>query len=489
MRQICDVSILRGVEEWQMQLECAAALPDQKTLTLDAPDDGNLVPDLADMLYDEYQRNERQSKPASELPRRRSEVKSRQRASRFWDHTPKKRTKMLSSHSNAHVNNEHADEIKSTPETPSEVNGQRRKRHIERCLAGQDVNQTEEVAPYCSRVSSFALPQDVETKEEDVGQDMFVSESSFSPFSPCRQRQHAKAKSPYFADPSNIYPARKPRPLRGTVSGLPIPPLSASSFGLLQEELAMNPFQLMIGVTFLIRTAGHTAIPVFRELITRFPTPEDLAAANPETDIVPLIWNLGLGLVRCAAVQKYARGWVAKPPTKSIRYGVKNYPKDGDGQNVRAGQEFLGEEDEEEERQFQLDDQRDETGSDTRPKPPPGCAWEIGHLTQGRYSIDSWRIFCRDVLLGRAEDWKGHGRDEESFEPEWKRVLPVDKELRACLRWMWMREGWEWDPETGQRTPLREEMRIAVNEGKVEYDDLGRLVILEQRPDLLNLEA
>jgi hypothetical protein len=104
-------------------------------------------------------------------------------------------------------------------------------------------------------------------------------------------------------------------------------------------------------------------------------------------------------------------------------------------------------------------------------------AWEIGHMTQGKYAIDSWRIFCRDELLGRAEDWNGKGREPE-FQPEWMRVKPADKELRACLRWMWMREGWEWDPATGERTVLREEMRRAVNEGRVEYDDTGALRIL-----------
>jgi hypothetical protein len=105
--------------------------------------------------------------------------------------------------------------------------------------------------------------------------------------------------------------------------------------------------------------------------------------------------------------------------------------------------------------------------------------WEIGHLTKGKYALDSWRIFCRDELLGRATDWNGHGREGE-FQPEWMRVRPDDKELRACLRWMWMREGWEWDPRTGERALLREELRCAVNEKRVEYDDAGELRILSE---------
>jgi methyl-CpG-binding domain protein 4 len=53
-------------------------------------------------------------------------------------------------------------------------------------------------------------------------------------------------------------------------------------------------------------------------------------------------------------------------------------------------------------------------------------------------------------MRGLARDWVGAGA-VEGFEPEWKRVVPLDKELRACLRWMWMKEGWIWDAETGVR--------------------------------------
>ncbi|KAF9879147.1 methyl-CpG binding domain-containing protein 4 [Colletotrichum karsti] len=110
-------------------------------------------------------------------------------------------------------------------------------------------------------------------------------------------------------------------------------------------------------------------------------------------------------------------------------------------------------------------------------------AWEMGHFTQGKYALDSWRIFCRDELLGRARDWNGAGA-APNFQPEWMRVRPDDKELRACLRWMWMREGWEWDPATGERTVLREEMRRAVEEKRVTYDEVGGLRILsEPRPE------
>ncbi|KAK0729406.1 DNA glycosylase, partial [Apiosordaria backusii] len=241
------------------------------------------------------------------------------------------------------------------------------------------------------------------------------------------------------------------KPPPGVISSLPIPPLTSPRFGLIQEELAHSPFHLLVAVTFLIKTAGKTAIPVFWDLIKRFPTPEDLAKEDNKKEIIELIKPLGLSEHRYAIIQKYARGFVENPPTREKRYGVKNYPLMGDGKDVTAGEVFGAEE---------LD------------------AWEIGHLTQGAYTLDSWRIFCRDVLLGKAEDWTGKGARGEGFQPEWMRVLPKDKELRACLRWMWMREGWEWDPVTGDREPLREELRKAVDDSRVGYDDNGSLVIL-----------
>ncbi|KAK3310354.1 uncharacterized protein B0T15DRAFT_489039 [Chaetomium strumarium] len=292
------------------------------------------------------------------------------------------------------------------------------------------------------------------------------------------------SRSPFFGTPtptwvkqpaSDTLPTKKktPRPPRGTVSSLPIPPLSADRFGLIQEELADDPFRLLIAVTFLIRTTGKAAIPVFCQLMDRFPTPEALAGAEP-TEIISLIRPLGLSAVRCAAIQKYARVWLEKPPTREVRYGVKNYPRQGDGHHVRVGEEFGPEgRDAGEAAHSNVD-----AVTDTRER-AIGGAWEIGHLTQGPYALDSWRIFCRDVLLGRSDHWTGKG-GKPGFQPEWMRVLPRDKELRACLRWMWMREGWEWDPLTGEREPLREEMRRAVDEGRVGYDNSGNLVILCQ---------
>ena len=299
------------------------------------------------------------------------------------------------------------------------------------------------------------------------------------------------------------------RPARGTVSALPFPALDAPRFGLIQEELAGDPFGLLIAVTFLIRTPGRTAIPAFRALMRRYPTPAALAAvsdAEVETDIVPAIRHLGLASVRAAAILRYARAWVRAPPAPGVRYPVRNYPVrppgdtaatapallDGDGEDQRGGEKDL-----------LFVAPPGEAGS--RTSSSSSSAWEIGHMTQGRYALDSWRIFCRDTLLGRADDWRGNGSgrrrgrrrwregkeetengngdgdgDDPTFQPEWMRVRPEDKELRAYLRWLWMQEGWDWDPRTGERAVLAPALCRAVQEGRVRWDVCGRLEILEE---------
>lgn len=238
------------------------------------------------------------------------------------------------------------------------------------------------------------------------------------------------------------------------MSALPFPTLSAPWFGLVQEKLGHDPFRLMVAIAFLVRTPGRVSVPVFWQLMEKYPTPEALMEGDAE-EIAASIKHLGLSVVRTNQIQKYARIWVENPPSKTVRYGVKNYPKPGDGSDVRAGEKLPPED----------EDSRD-------------SAWEIGHMTQGPYAIDSWRIFCRDVLLERAGDWRGKGREPE-FQPEWMRVLPLDKELRAYLRWMWMCDGWDWDPKTGERQPLSEELRRAVDESRVRWDNTGSLQIIE----------
>ena len=239
------------------------------------------------------------------------------------------------------------------------------------------------------------------------------------------------------------------------MSCIPFPPLSEPYFGLIQEKLAYDPFRLLIAVTFLIRTQGKHAIPAFYELMEKYPTPGSLVAANKD-DIVPLIRHLGLQNQRASTYQMYAKIWLENPPVKGRRYAVRDYPTKAAGKDIKKD-EIL-------------------TDDDAR------VAWEIGHMTQGPYAIDSWRIFCRDVLRGVANGWNGEGA-KEGFQPEWMRVQPEDKELRAYLRWMWLKEGFEWNPFTGEKEVASERLTKAAMEGRIAWDDLGGMRIIDDPND------
>ena len=254
-----------------------------------------------------------------------------------------------------------------------------------------------------------------------------------------KTKKRKSTKSPYFPHP------HKQRP--HFLSCLPFPPLSTPRFGLMQERLAHYPFRLLIATIFLNKTPGARAMPVFFDLMAAYPSPTDLAAARAE-DITAIIQKLGFQNQRARKIVALARVWVERPPEKGKRYAKRDYPRKGDGRGVGAD-EILDD-----------DDER--------------VAWEIGHLPGlGAYAHDSWRMFCRDQLRGLSMGWNGSDSecvskrvdvqtqldmrsaaadDVAAFEPEWKRVLPLDKELRAWMTWMWLKEGWVWNKETGERT-------------------------------------
>jgi len=221
-----------------------------------------------------------------------------------------------------------------------------------------------------------------------------------------KQRQPPKKKSP-----------RKHSDLVSSASR--IPPITAPKFGLIQESLSTNLYALLVATVLWNRTRGTQARPVFNKLIAKYPSPNDLAAAS----FTDLIRPIGLYNSRAARLIAFAKTWVEQPPCKTRRYRKLHYPMKGDGLDV-GKDEVLDE-----------DDER--------------MGWEVAHLPSlGPYAIDSYRIFHRDMLRGLAKDWNGD-QAQLGFEPEWKRVVPLDKELRAFLRWMWLKQGWIWDPETG----------------------------------------
>ncbi|KAG9248347.1 hypothetical protein BJ878DRAFT_532017 [Calycina marina] len=140
--------------------------------------------------------------------------------------------------------------------------------------------------------------------------------------------------------------------------------------------------------------------------------------------MVQIIYHLGLQNQRALAYQTYAQMWTRAPPEKGKRYFVRRYPTKDSGKGMKGD--------------------------------------EISHMTQGEHALDSRRIFCRDLLRGVAKCWNGEG------------VVPEDRELRAYLRRMWLKEGLEWDPFTGEKEVASQElMRAAINRNIVRDEEGG----------------
>lgn len=234
-------------------------------------------------------------------------------------------------------------------------------------------------------------------------------------------------------------------------SCLPFPPIDAPFFGLVQEQLAHDPFKLLIATIFLNRTRGGVALPVLFKVFEKYPTIDAMAAADP-SDLVDMIRCLGFQNQRAHKCILLAQTWQANPPRRDRRYRKLHYPSNLDGRDVG----------------------RDECIADEDHR----VAWEVAHLPGvGAYSLDSWRIFCRDELRGVATDWQGTGATTPGFVPEWKSVLPQDKELRAYLTWLWLKEGWVWDRQTGDLTAASDKILRAAYNGGVAHEENGNWVL------------
>ena len=280
------------------------------------------------------------------------------------------------------------------------------------------------------------------SKDAETSPNHDSSPKEDKPKSKKRKRNSTGKTSDHFDEPS---PEKKKRRVPAGVSTAAFPPISAKKFGLIQEELWNQPFRLLVAVTFLNKTAGRSAVPVYRQLMEKYPTPADLAKADFD-EVCAMVQHLGLQTQRAKKLIRFAQEWISDPPQKGRLHRTLHYPSHGDGAQYRPS--TIVEEDVEE------------------------CEGilEVGHFYgSGPYAWDSWRIFCRDVLRGVATDYNGGGATDPDFQPEWKRVLPNDKELRACLRWMWLREGYIWDPLTGEKTEADDEIMQMAAVGMTEW--------------------
>lgn len=292
-------------------------------------------------------------------------------------------------------------------------------------------------------IDLYPTPQDSPSKSLHF----LPRETSPGPSTPVKstkipEPENSEASRPKRLKISPYFP-KLPEP---PVSCLPFPPIDAPSFGLVQEQLAHEPFKLLIATIFLNRTRGGVALPVLFKVFESYPTIDAMASADL-AELVSMIRCLGFQNQRAKKCIAIAQLWQSEPPVKNKRYRKLHYPKKLDGRDVPAG-ECIDDED-------------------------PRAAWEIAHLPGvGAYSLDSWRIFCRDELRGLAKDWKGTASAIPDFVPEWKSVLPQDKELRAYLTWMWLKEGWVWDCHSGDLTPAGEKtLRAARREGVALEED------------------
>ncbi|KAF2445917.1 hypothetical protein P171DRAFT_431301 [Karstenula rhodostoma CBS 690.94] len=217
-------------------------------------------------------------------------------------------------------------------------------------------------------------------------------------------------KSPFFPEPFS-----RDRPPPGLNFELQTP-----EFGLIQERICGSLFALIVQAILWNKTKGTAARPILWKVLCTYPTPELLASADPIA-VQELIRILGLQERRAQCLVKLANVWVAAPPSAERRYGRRNYPTQGSNKEVKD-RELLARNDKRE-------------------------GWEIGHLPGiGQYALDSYRIFGRDRLLGL--------QNAEGVEPEWKRVVPSDKELAPYVKFKWAQEGWDYDVASGARTKL-----------------------------------
>lgn len=177
--------------------------------------------------------------------------------------------------------------------------------------------------------------------------------------------------------------------------------LQPAKYGLIQERICDSLYALVVQAILWNQTRGDMARPVLFELLSAYPSPTELAEA-PMQDLINMLQPIGLHRIRATRLIALAEAWLAAPPCKERRYRRLHYPNHGCGADVKPG-EVLGPDDERE-------------------------GWEIAHLPgMGAYALDSYRIFYRDRLRG-VEGLDG-------VEPEWKRVIPTDKELKPYLKW------------------------------------------------------
>ena len=501
---------------------------------------------------------------------------------------------------------------------PNAFKGVKRKRWADdESVAESEDSSDSSVSHEPSIPTNLPGPEPIDTtpvKNQNAKKQAGKAGSTKSPYFPAKKATTPKPKKPSSKSSLNADGTNK------SASIVVKPPIVSKNFGLIQEQYSDKPFYLLLACLFLSRTRSQAALDVFFAVERNYPTVEKLSYADAKT-LYEMIERLGFGHNRVAAILGRAHIWLGihSPddsdvddsfykktqgkaatrlgrPKRGLRYRTLHYPVHGAGFDIGTNEVVGDEEGMESVEGFGSQNHeskyfgngfkavnssqpathspvKSDTRSATDPDPRSG-AFEIHYLPGiGLYSMDSWRIFCRDVCRGVAIDYDG-GRagkkalelpvDDDDvnsssdgdvedvsnrkakivkpgepewplccrgidvpvlpngsqmairrpkaylpadwdiivpvprapntkrkrgdptreptmqpavqqpdisistslrnickdkplpppFEPEWKRVLPKDKELRAYLKWMWERDGWSWNPYTGEKIPL-----------------------------------
>ncbi|KAG9034054.1 hypothetical protein FS837_002292 [Tulasnella sp. UAMH 9824] len=211
--------------------------------------------------------------------------------------------------------------------------------------------------------------------------------------------------------------------------------------------VADNPWKLIIAVSLLNKTRGALSIPVFWEIMDKWPTPEALAIASSD-ELSQVMAGLGLQNTRANRFIQLSLQYITDPPNRDCLHRSrcptqtpkKRTPKKVVSFNTTTeiapplanGQ-----------RQKSVVPQAGESISDPAVEPqvryPPT---PISHLPGvGRYALDSYRIFSPTLSGGGApqdeqaclQNLLSPNYNSNEAEPEWKKVLPEDKELQKYL--------------------------------------------------------
>jgi len=188
------------------------------------------------------------------------------------------------------------------------------------------------------------------------------------------------------------------------------------------ERVADDPWKVLVAVTLLNKTSGKLAIPVFWDILGRYPDPLTLSEAPFET-LQSLLQPLGLHTIRARRLADLSKLYIDDPPSPTTLRQSRPYVQ---SMPISASSP------------------PQPSSSQPAPSSPPAVSprrktqrdryvpTSISHLPgAGAYALDSYRIFCMPP-------------------DEWKQVMPSDKELIKYLKWKWaFEERMKWVPGVG----------------------------------------